>query len=321
MKPIHTKFYQIAGASIAMAFVCALPSNCFSGEKQKWKELPKSVQDTVVANGGKAGQDVDKESETKNGKAVYEAGVKDKDGSIADLVITEDGKLIETKHDDAADAAQEKADRAKQVAGKMKFSHSRDITNPFLPLASLKQDVLEGSEDGKKVRIERTPKPDVKKTFKIGKQDVEAFVVEDREWEDGKLAEVVLDYFAQDDGGTVYYLGEDVDEYADGKIVGHDGSWLLGKDTKNAGVIIPGHPRIGDKFKSEDVSKEISESDEVISLSEDAVTPAGTYTDCIKVKETLGDGGVEYKYYARNVGVVREVPSVGDVRLKSHTAK
>jgi hypothetical protein len=39
----------------------------------------------------------------------------------------------------------------------------------------------------------------------------------------------------------------------------------------------------------------------------------------VKVAEHLADGTTEYKYNAKGVGVVREVPSVGDVRLKSHT--
>ena len=83
----------------------------------------------------------------------------------------------------------------------------------------------------KRVRIARTAKPNVRKTFKIGDQSVEVFAVEDREWEDGVLAEVAVDYFAQADNGTVYYFGEEVDEYAKGKIIGHEGSWMFGKDT------------------------------------------------------------------------------------------
>jgi hypothetical protein len=283
----------------------------------KWEELPEPVRATILANGGKEGQPVDRENGTREGKKIYEAGIRDKDGSIADLVVLEDGKLFETKHDDESNA-QPPANAAKMT---MKFSHPRDITHPYLPLAKLKQDILEGTEGAKKIRIERTAMPDKHKTFKIGGQKVEAFAVEDREWENGELSEVAMDYFAQDDAGTVYYLGEDVDEYSDGKISSHEGSWLLGKDTKNAGVILPGNPKIGDKFKSEDVSKEINEDDDVMSLSEDVVLSMGTYRDCIKVREHLADGTTEYKYYAKGVGVVREVPSVGDVRLVSHTER
>jgi hypothetical protein len=104
-------------------------------------------------------------------------------------------------------------------------------------------------------------------------------------------------------------------------VTGHSGAWLLGKDTKNPGVIIPAHPKVGDKFKSEDVSKEIHEDDEVISIGETVSVPAGTYEHCVKVKEVLADGETEFKFYAPGVGVVREVPAGGDVVLKSHTTR
>jgi len=309
------------GRSI-LAFVLAvtftLPT--FAGRPQKWEDVPKPVRDAILANGGKEGS-VDKESEVVDGKAVYEASVKDKDGNVKDLVITADGKLIETKTDDAADAAQERADRGKKLLAGVKFTHPTQITNPWLPFSSLKQDILEGTEGGKKTRIERTVKPDLHKTFKIGDQEIEVLVVEDRDYEDGKLAEVTLDYIAQDDNGNVYYFGEDVDEYRDGKIVGHDGAWLLGKDTQVPGVLFPAVPKLGLKFRSEDVSNDISEIDEIVSMSETVTTPAGKFTDCIKVKENLADGTTEYKYYAKGIGVVRESPHDGDELLTSHQTK
>src|SRR5205823_3707282 len=136
--------------------VAAAVSTGFAGHAMKWSELPEAVRATILANGGVAGQAVDRENGKIKGKTVYEAGVKDKDGSIADLVITEDGKLVETKHDDAADRTQERtpAAKGKKVSSAMKFSHPREITNPYLPLAYLKQDILEGSEGGMKIRIE-----------------------------------------------------------------------------------------------------------------------------------------------------------------------
>ena len=301
-----------------LALSSAMTIVCFAGKTLKWEEVPEAVQKTILANGGKSGP-VDREKEKINGKAVYEAAVKNKKGEVSDLVITEDGKLVTIKHDDAADRVQEQVAHAKKMLAGVKFSHPRDITNPYLPLASLKQDILEGTEGGKKIRIERTALPNKHRSFMIGGQEVEAFVVEDREFEDGVLAEVAVDYFAQDDNGTVYYLGEEVDEYENGKLKGHEGSWMLGRDTEIPGIIFPGKPKIGDQFRSEDVSDEILEKDEVVSVSETVVTPAGTYHNCVKVRENLADGTTEYKYYAPGVGVVRESPADGDVLLKTHT--
>ena len=321
---MKTTIHRTAAVIAAFTISGALTLVCLAGKTQKWDDVPEAVRKTILANGGTEKSRVDLEGKRSDGKAVYEAEVKDKDGSIADLVITSDGKLVKTKHDDAADAAAENAAGAKKkdILAGVKFSHPREITNPWLPLASLKQDILEGTEDRKKIRIERTMKPDIRKTFKIGGVDVEALVMEDREFEDGELTEVTLDYFAQSDDGTVYYLGEDVDEYKDGKVSGHSGAWMFGKDTQTPGVIIPGNPKVGDRFKSEDVSATISESDEVVSVTDTVTTPAGTYHDCVRIREALADGSIEFKCYAKGVGVVREqVPPDGDVLLKSHEAK
>ncbi len=283
----------------------------------KWDDAPKAVRDAVLANGGKAGP-IDLETKGLDGKALYEAQIIDKNGVVKDLVISADGRLIETKSDDAADEIADRAARAKKVLNGVKFSHPTLINNPYLPLSDLKQDVFEGTEGGKKVRVERTAKPNLHKTFKIGDATVEALVVEDRAFIDGKIEEVATDYFAQDDNGTVYYLGEDVDEYKDGKVDSHEGSWLTGKETDVPGVLFPAQPKIGLKWRSEDVSKSIGERDEIVALGERVTVPAGTYKDCIKVKEVLAEGTTEYKFYAKGVGVVREVPSNGDEMLISH---
>jgi hypothetical protein len=308
---------RVVGIMVTWVVFGMLAGVCFAGKTLKWEEIPKRVQDAVLANGGKPGP-VDKEAETKDGKAVYEAQVKDKDGNAKDLVITEDRKLVETKTDEAADLAQERVDRGKKLLAGVKFSHPTEITNPYLPLSSLKQDILEGTEGGKKTRVERTAKPEWHRTFKVGDQVIESLAVEDRAFENGQLAEVALDFFAQDDSGTVYYLGEEVDEYKDGKIVSHEGSWTVGRDTVVPGVIMLAQPKVGLKFRSEDVSKDISEIDEVVSISETVAVPLGTFKDCVKIKELLADGSTEYKYYAKGIGAVREVPSDGDELLKSH---
>jgi len=294
---------------------------CWAGHEMKWADVPEVVRAAVLANGGTAGQTVDRENGKVGGKVVYEAGVKDKDGNIADLVITEDGKLVETKHDDADDLAAELAARAKKVLAGVKFSHPRDITNAYLPLATLSQDIIEGTEGGKKTRVERTAIPKKHRTFTINGEEVDTLVVEDRAYEDGKLAEVAIDYFAQDDNGTVYYFGEDVDEYADDKVVSHEGSWLLGKDTPVPGIIMPAHPKIGDKFKSEDAPPITWEADEVISLSETVTVPAGTFQNCLKIKERASDGDTEYKLYAPGIGCVEEIEGTNPLWLKSHEAK
>jgi hypothetical protein len=205
--------------------------------------------------------------------------------------------------------------RAQHADSAPKFSHPKDITNPYLPLGSLKQDILEGTEKGKPLRVERTVKPG-SKTFKINGQEIEALIMEDREFINGEVEEVTLDYFAQDDDGNVYYLGEDVDNYKNGQVVAHEGAWLYGKNTQKLGVIMPAHPRVGQKFKAEDVPKVTTENDVVVSLTEKATVPAGKFENCLKIKETNSDGETEEKLFAPGVGAIKEE----DLLLKSHNS-
>jgi hypothetical protein len=58
---------------------------------------------------------------------------------------------------------------------------------------------------------------------------VETRVVEENESDKGKPVEISRNYFALDkQTGDVYYFGEDVDIYKDGKVSSHEGAWLAG---------------------------------------------------------------------------------------------
>ncbi len=197
------------------------------------------------------------------------------------------------------------------------FTNPTALTNPYLPYASMIRDTLQGTEGGQSVLIQRTRMSGTK-TFTMNGQTFEAMILEDRDSVNGVMEEVTLDYLAQSDDGTVYYLGEDVDIYQGGQVVSHDGGWLLGVNTNVAGILMPGQPAVGDKFRGEDVTGVTREDDEVLSVSETVTVPAGTYTNCVKIRETGSDGSVEYKYYAPNVGVVREAPAGGGLDLTAH---
>ncbi len=198
------------------------------------------------------------------------------------------------------------------------FTSPTTITNAHLPLGSLTQDVLEGTEGGQAFRVIRSRLPGTR-TFTINGAQVQAIIVSDTVYSSGNLIEVALDYFVQSDNGDVYYLGEDVDDYVNGQITGHGGAWHFGVDTDKLGLFLPASPKVGDKFRSEDVPGITHENDEVIAVDETVTVPAGTYQHCVKIKEILSDGAVEYKLYAPGVGVVREVPEDGLVDLKTHT--
>jgi len=78
---------------------------------------------------------------------------------------------------------------------------------------------------------------------------VEARVVEDRETKNGQLVELTRDYYAIDSvTNDVYYFGEDVDVYKNGKVAGHEGAWLSGVKGAKFGLMMPGKPAPGQRF-------------------------------------------------------------------------
>ena len=67
---------------------------------------------------------------------------------------------------------------------------------------------------------------------------ITARVVHDVVTADGENVEVTDDWYAQDDAGNVWYLGEDTQEYEDGNPVSKEGSWEAGRDDAQPGVIV-----------------------------------------------------------------------------------
>ena len=117
------------------------------------------------------------------------------------------------------------------------------------------------------------------------------------------------DYYAIDSvTNDVYYFGEDVDVYKNGKVASHEGSWLSGVKGARFGLMMPGKPKVGQRFYQEQAPGVGMDRAEIISLEEKMSTPAGTFENCIHVVETsaLEKGMRDHKWYAAGVGPVKD---------------
>ncbi|MEA2733662.1 MAG: hypothetical protein QOE14_113 [Humisphaera sp.] len=174
--------------------------------------------------------------------------------------------------------------------------------NDFFILEPGYQLILEGTDNGKPARLVITVLNETRKV-----DGVETRIVEERETLDGKPIEVSRNFFAIDKNTKdVYYFGEEVDEYKDGKIAGHPGAWQSGKKGAHYGLMMPGAQRIGAKFYQEIAPKVAMDRSEIVSNSEQVTAPAGEFKDCLKTKETtpLEPDDTEYKLYAKGVGLI-----------------
>jgi hypothetical protein len=132
----------------------------------------------------------------------------------------------------------------------------------------------------------------------------------------GEVIEDTFDWFAQDKDGAVWYMGEDTKEYSQGMVVSTEGSWEAGQDGAQPGIIIPAMPMVGDKYRQEYYACEAEDMGEILELDATATTPAGSFTGCLKTRDTtpLEPNVNEEKYYCPGTGLVLSVDIATDER-------
>ena len=136
--------------------------------------------------------------------------------------------------------------------------------------------------------------------------DIDAVVVRDREWVsedcDGEyvLVEDTYDWYAQDDEGNVWYLGEDTIAWDDEEdCLTAAGSWKAGLVGAGPGVVMLGDPRRGVSYQQEYYEDEAEDMAKVLRLDARVSIEYGDYTGCLLTKEytPLERGQIEHKYY------------------------
>ena len=135
-----------------------------------------------------------------------------------------------------------------------------------------------------------------------------AGVLEERETKNGVLVEVSRNFMATDKNtGDVYYFGEDVDNYQDGKVINHESSWRAGTNGARFGLMIPARPTVGMAFYQEIAPKVAMDRVEVVFTNETVKTPAGTFQNCVHLRETTPlERDVSHKYYAPGIGIIKD---------------
>lgn len=134
---------------------------------------------------------------------------------------------------------------------------------------------------------------------------VETTVYFDRVYLDGQLIEETKDYVAQNRvTGDVWYFGETVDNYENGKFKDHHGSWIAGENGAHPGIWLKANPRVGDEYRQEYLKGEAEDMVKVLAIGQTVSTAAGNYKDCIKTYDwtPLDVDSKEHKFYCREVG-------------------
>jgi hypothetical protein len=200
--------------------------------------------------------------------------------------------------------------------------------NPFFPLAVGNRWTYRSRAETVNVQVRDETKA-------IG--GVTCIVVRDRVFEDGELKEDTDDWFATAKDGDVWYCGEEVKDFEgfDGdqprlpELVGIDGSFKVGRDRDQPGVLFRATPAAGEVYReefslgnAEDLAVVLSTTyrfgaDPALDRSvPERLAEALCAGDCVVTRNAslLEPGVFERKYYAPGIGLFLEVnPGRGEV--------
>jgi hypothetical protein len=187
----------------------------------------------------------------------------------------------------------------------------RTIDNPYWPMAPGSRWVYRAVDaDGSRQRVEVTVTEKTKTILGIT-----ATVVHDRVTEGGEVVEDTTDWYAQDNWGGLWYLGEDTTEFENGEAVSKAGSWEAGVDGAQAGLLIPPSPEVGMSYRQEFYAGEAEDLGRILSLDERVEVPFGSYDEVLMTRDwtPLEPDVLEHKFYAKGVGPVLELGLSGGV--------
>jgi hypothetical protein len=194
------------------------------------------------------------------------------------------------------------------------FARPIVIENEWLPLWPGTRMISEGTsvddEGEEESRRIITTVTDLTKVI----DGVRAVVIREEDWVDGELAEAKIAFFAQDNDGNVWHLGQYSEEYDEG-VIEATPTWIHGLKGSKAGIAMPADPKPGTPSFSQGWAPSVSWTDrsQVHEMGQKTTVPAGSYEDVLVMAESSEEepGAKQLKYHARGVGVVR-VGFLGD---------
>jgi hypothetical protein len=144
---------------------------------------------------------------------------------------------------------------------------------------------------------------------------VDARVIRDTVSENGTPVEITDDWYAQDPAGNIWYLGEYVTNYENGKVVDHAGSFEAGVDGALPGIALPANPEPGMAYRQEYYKGHAEDRGGVITVGEEQVqVPFGHFdTDVLMTRDLVPTEPKvqELKFYAPGVGPLLSVHTDG----------
>jgi hypothetical protein len=190
-----------------------------------------------------------------------------------------------------------------------RFDDPTHIDNKWLPLRPGTQLVYEGSaivdEEGRQTRRVVTTVTDLSKVI----DGVRTLVIWERDYTAGQLSEPELAFFAQDNTGNVWLVGEYPEEYENGEF-DKAPAWISGQKGARAGITMKAEPQLGTPDYAQGFAPppvDFTDRARVYKTGQQTCTPVECYENVLVTEEFNPDepGASQLKYYALGVGNVR----------------
>jgi hypothetical protein len=178
------------------------------------------------------------------------------------------------------------------------------IDNPYWPMrpGTVWKYVETNADETQRITVRVT-----RQTRLIG--GIRARMVRDTARSGDAVVEDTRDWYAQDSGGNIWYLGEATEEYEHGKVVSTEGSWRYGRDGAQAGIVVPAGAQGGCDYREEHLAGKAEDQAVVLARTESMRTPTGFHRHVLHTANStpLEPDVLENKFYARGVGPVLEI--------------
>lgn len=139
---------------------------------------------------------------------------------------------------------------------------------------------------------------------------IRAAIVYEKDISNGAMVECELAFFAQDDDGAVWHLGQYSEMYEGTELIGGR-TFLVGHlEGAKAGIMMPAKPEVGTPSYSQGYGPppfNWSDRGRIYQRGQKTKVPAGSFEDVLITEEFTAEepGAIQLKYYAKGVGNVR----------------
>jgi hypothetical protein len=187
------------------------------------------------------------------------------------------------------------------------FNNPTEITNQWLPLTPGMQYIFEGDTEESGIVTAHQVIFTITDLTKII-DGVRSVVIWDRDYSEGVLVETELAFFAQDNDGNVWRMGEYPEVYENGVLV-EAPAWLSGFKGAIAGIMMPFDPTLGAPSYSQGWGPAVDFTDraQVDQIDQQVCIPLDCYEEVMVVAEFSRSepNAFQLKYYAPGVGNIK----------------